>query len=68
MSWQSMETAPKDGTPILVALPGTHCITSAHWCDDMFARKPRPYWERCVSITVQRSHPPIAWQPLPRYP
>lgn len=36
MQWQSMETAPRDGTPILVTIPGykaPDAITTARWCE-----------------------------------
>lgn len=60
MEWQPIETAPKDGTFILVAVPGdvkTHIMLVwwvDGWCFDMTK----------TPITGTPTH----WQPLPKPP
>ena len=52
--WQPIETAPKDGTPILVFDEGAICI--ATFADD--------YWWDNGAMTI----PPTHWMPLPDPP
>lgn len=70
IAWRPMETAPQDGTIILIAR-GTH-IAIAEWYQDKYAKKPRPFWHGTDTNTMgndwSRKNPPIAWQPLPDYP
>lgn len=71
--WMPIETAPKDGTTVLVSpptWPGRACST-AHYNADRFAKKPRPFWERddaLRSISISRETPPTHWMPLPEAP
>ena len=69
--WQPIETAPKDGTYIIVWPPTFNGVTScAHWDSDQYAKKPRPYWYRfdAVSITASRCNPPTHWSPVLEMP
>lgn len=64
--WQPIETAPKDGTAVIVWPPSWPGVTScARYDDDHCARHPRPYWDRGDAITVvnSRTNPPSHWKP-----
>ena len=70
MQWQPIDTAPKDGTSILVC-PGfwnAKTCSIARFDDDEYAKKPRPYWRRDDAfnrVGVNRDNPPTHWMPLP---
>lgn len=70
--WQPIETAPRDGTIVLVH-PATWTGMSAspaRWDDNRYAKHPRPYWNRIdtVSAHISRAYEPTHWQPLPEPP
>lgn len=71
--WQPIDTAPKDGTAVLV-YPGTwdgRSAAIAKWESDKYAKKPRPYWRRdddMGRVTFSRERPPTHWMPLPLPP
>ncbi len=71
--WQPIETAPKDGTYVLV-VPPTHSSVScsvARFDNDRYSRKPRPFWNRSDGwgrVSVSRDTPPTHWMPLPKPP
>lgn len=72
MNWQPIETAPKDGTYVLV-YPGAYTkipMSIARWDDDRYASRPRPYWRRleCKDITTSRINHPTHWAPMPEPP
>lgn len=70
MSWQPIETAPKDGTEILIAIPlkwehkqkriGTGIYVQAVWFDDDVWRNRIGQWVRDTT--------PTHWMPLPNHP
>ena len=68
--WQAIETAPKDGTKILLACQEQ--ITIGWWDTNKYAKKPRPYWSSIHAYlygrTWARANQPTAWQPLPQPP
>ncbi len=71
--WQPIETAPKDGTRVLVYPPTwpSKTCSIAHYNDDACARKRLPYWKRDDDLgqkTRSRSNPPTHWIPLPAAP
>lgn len=70
--WQPIETAPRDGTYVLVYPPiwGGPTCSIAQFDNDGFARKPRPFWYRidADSQTRSREKPPTHWQPMPAPP
>jgi hypothetical protein len=64
--WQPIDTAPMDGTPIIVWPPSWRGVTScARYDDDRHSRAPRPYWHRgdALNITNSRTNPPTHWRP-----
>ena len=64
-AWQPIETAPKDGTPVIVWPPTwTGVISCARWNNDQYAKKPKPYWRRTDAngrATESRDKPPTHW-------
>lgn len=72
LDWQPIESAPRDGTAIMVwppSRPGT--MTCAVWANRRtpFARL-WPYWQRLDLSGHERSRaiPPTHWAPLPAPP
>ena len=69
--WQPIETAPTDGTRILVA-GGKSQVHIARWNDDRYAQKPGPYFayesSGRPSVSDDRAAQPTLWQPLPAPP
>lgn len=71
--WLPIETAPMDGTSVLVYPPtwGGKTCSVASYNTDKYAKKPRPYWDRDDSmgrVSCSRECPPTHWQPLPPPP
>lgn len=71
--WRDIETAPKDGTAVLV-YPSTwddRTCSTASWESDRYAKKPRPYWRRDDDLgRVNRSREALTthWMPMPLPP
>ena len=73
MKWQPIETAPKDGTSILVYPPTwkTKRAAIAKWNPNRYAKNPKGYWERdddMQRVTISRGATPTHWMPLPEPP
>ena len=73
MEWQPIETAPKDGTAILVFPPSLSGVQAsiAKWDKDEYARRPKPYWKRLDAhgrAFISREKPPTHWMPTPPPP
>ena len=73
MEWLPIETAPKDGTSILVWPPTWtgKAASIAKWDEDRYSKNPRPYWLRDDAfnrVTISREKPPTHWMPLPPPP
>lgn len=69
--WQPIETAPKDGSYVLVYPPTWSGVAScAKWSNDEYAKKPMPYWSRtdAIGVSDSRRNPPTHWMPLPAPP
>ena len=68
--WQPINTAPKDGTKVLLfwgnAAEQHQRIEVGQWHDNRNAKNPRPYWEGMAAHNVRnyRQFPPSHWQPL----
>lgn len=68
MIWHPIETAPKDGTRILLHIKDFR-IDCGQWNSDQYARKPKPYWDwGFPSKQIMRDDPPTHWMPLPEPP
>ena len=71
-AWLPIETAPKDGTAIMVSCPRLGVCGPAHWDTNQHARNPRPYWthwgERIWGTRWVREDQPTHWMPLPEAP
>lgn len=69
--WQPIETAPKDGTRVLLFRP-RHGVVCGRWDDDKYAKRVRPYWsndqERLWGTLETRDNQPTHWMPLPEPP
>ncbi|EKU97989.1 hypothetical protein Lepto7375DRAFT_7248 [Leptolyngbya sp. PCC 7375] len=76
MEWYPVETAPTDGTRILLYRPGSYVtwamIVIGNFDDDRYAARPKPYWthdlERLLGKLDARKTPPTHWMPLPEAP
>lgn len=71
--WMPIETAPKD-VIILLYRPsaiGWGMVTLGKYNYDLYAKKPRPFWEGWLKIgdvTQWREWQPTHWMPLPEPP
>ena len=67
--WLPIESAPRDGTRILLLCPMVGVACGA-WSDEKFAAKPRPYFitdrERAIGITATRNDQPSHFMYLPQ--
>ena len=72
MDWQPIETAPKDGTKILVFCPWLGVCGPATWDICQYATKPKPFWthwgERIWGTSRVRIDQPTHWMPMPEGP
>lgn len=69
--WQPIESAPKDGTYIIVWPPTYEGVAScAKWDEQKHHKKPKPHWRRLDATHVWQSRirTPTHWQPLPEPP
>jgi hypothetical protein len=65
--WQPIETAPRDGSIIIVWPPSCPGATScARWVEDALKVRPRPHFARLDTPTPSRDHglPPTHWRPV----
>lgn len=65
--WQPIETAPRDGTYVLLYLPNKYGweYSVGRYCSDEAARSPRPFWIRSDwAMGDSRRHTPTHWKPL----
>ncbi len=61
--WRDMDSAPQDGTRVLLAVPRSDYVEvmAGHWAGDNY-----PFWERDCAETEPVK--PTAWQPIPTAP
>lgn len=70
MNWQPIETAPRDGTRVLLYRPEASLwwqVMGGRFDGDKYAKKPRPFWASdnwSLTKTEQRSCDPTHWMPL----
>lgn len=73
-TWQSISTAPKDGTEILFLVPNLYSrpkVFVGNWDVDKYAKKPIPRWstsDRLYSRGDALRHQPSHWMPIPVLP
>ena len=71
MTWQSIDTAPKDGTNVLLYFSGLGWVRGS-WDSQIHHKKPKPYWTHdCIhymSVAHARANQPSWWQRLPPTP
>ena len=71
MTWQSIDTAPKDGTNVLLYFSGLGWVRGS-WDSQIHHRKPKPYWTHdCIQymgVAHARANQPSWWQRLPPTP
>lgn len=68
-AWEPIETAPRDGTLIMVFLPLLNLHAVARWEEQKYHTKPAPYFDvRGLSTVDSRAHAPRYWRPLPAPP
>lgn len=66
--WRSMDSAPRDGSEIIVAFAGDDESFAARWHDGS-----RNHWGNAGwyfnddDLLTSRPVQPVAWQPFPRY-
>lgn len=69
IEWQPIETAPKDGTRIILGYSGSHSC-EGFWMDD----PSRNYWEDIgwfdsdSDVLCEHPRKPTHWMPLPKPP
>lgn len=70
MDWQPIETAPKDGSAIVVWPPTWRGVLSVARWDSDYGKKSKPYWRRVDAYAVMdsRSNPPTHWASIPAGP
>jgi hypothetical protein len=61
MKWQRIETAPKDGTKVLL---WDGMITTGEWCENPHPWNDGKWWIEGGQITGNPTH----WMPLPEKP
>lgn len=73
-NWQPIETAPKDGTAVILWVPGVYqCVRIGSFRSDDFREKDGPLWlenDHDDFSTGYASTPlcPTHWMPLPSPP
>lgn len=67
--WRTMDTAPKDGTEIIVFSPraGTKGKLIAHWAQDLSGEEQPPFrgWYYWSGHGFNEVCDPVSWMPLP---
>lgn len=75
--WLPIETAPKDGTRVMLYYPKRNehehpKIVFGRWDINRYAKHPNPYWtndqETLWGIRQLRAAPPTFWMPSPEAP
>lgn len=72
MTWQAIETAPKDSGPILGFFPARKGqILPMYWDADAYAKRPQPHWSSYGYLWGRadlKRNQPTHWMPLPDPP
>lgn len=81
MEWNTLDTVPKDGTPIILAnfnaqclLTGAPHVWTARWVShtqdfsgEVFEEEDPHFWE-CSHAAMNENGEPTHWMPLPKPP
>lgn len=75
MEWKTIDSAPRDGSRILLYRPTARYgfnVVFGTYDDNRFAKKPRPYWkhdwENIGGVAESRENQPTHWAPIPPPP
>ena len=70
-TWQTIDTAPKDKTRVLLYYPSEGYVPSiircGQWDEDKYAKRPRPYWHYDGAqgqVSMARQRLPALWMPM----
>ncbi len=72
--WQPIDTAPKDGTEVLLFIPNwNNDVKIGNWCDTVEldygkVRRDRKYWYAGHSYGMAPDPKPTHWMPIPKSP
>lgn len=67
-AWETIDTAPKDGTKILGYWPGG-LVSPTRWDDDRYRENYVPFWTHPYAGKLRARHePPTHWRRLPAGP
>jgi Protein of unknown function (DUF551) len=73
--WQDIESAPKDGSYMLMYFPEvgyrSESIRVGFFDADKYAKKPKPYFRGIgnpLGVKYERDNQPTHWMPLPKPP
>jgi hypothetical protein len=71
--WMDIDSAPRDRMILLYRpdAPGWGQVAPGKWSDEIYARRPKPYWELWLKfggVTDARLWLPTHWMPLPEPP
>lgn len=71
--WRPIETAPRDGTCVLLLITNSkRRISTGRWDSQEYHKKPRPFWHVDMwsfgGPETHRGVQPTHWQPLPGPP
>ena len=65
--WRSMDSAPRDGTTVLISRCGR--VALGWFCDDRYCRRRTPHWDgsdaNTWGVRWAKATPPDGWRPLP---
>jgi hypothetical protein len=72
IDWKPIETAPTDGTRIVLWRPERGVVCPGYYCDDSYSKKPKPYWSdqgvNLFGVRSMREDRPTHWAPIPQGP
>ena len=69
MDWQPIETAPKDGTPVIVGIAGLkNSVGEAYWWQGGDGRELWQTWDGANHARTFYTTPPTHWMLLPDEP
>ena len=66
--WRDIATAPKDGTQILVFIPGLRRVLAAWWLGDVDPEYPWQFIDHEFDLNGAPEGTPTQWQPFPDPP